>query len=104
MGKPSTSKGRQPRRRPPPAESGASGAFTTSDGAVLHFEDSGGPGPVLFYIYGLACSIRHWKYRLAYFGDGGGAKRGHRQIWMDFRGHGRSDPVRPGERLRVARI
>lgn len=82
----------------------AKGIFTTADGAALHFEDSGGSGPVLFYIYGLACSIRHWKYPLAHFAETGPARRRHRQVWMDFRGHGLSGPVPHGARLTVSRI
>lgn len=85
----------------------ASGLWRASDGADIYFEDSGSAAPVLFYIYGLACSIRHWKYPLAHFADGGpAAMRGkpHRQVWLDFRGHGHSG--RPAARgpLKVTRI
>lgn len=61
------------------------GAFLASDGETLYFEDSGGAGRPLFFVYGLACSIMHWKYPRAHF-----AKLGRRQVWMDFRGHGNS--------------
>lgn len=98
-----------PSRRPKaPAASAVlpaeSGMFTASDGAAIYFEDSGGAEPVMFYIYGLACSIRHWKYPLAHFASGGSAKTAHRQIWLDFRGHGRSEPLANGDRLTVTRI
>ena len=80
------------------------GIWRASDGTDIYFEDTGGEAPTLFYIYGLACSIRHWKYPLAHFGAEGGAKARHRQVWLDFRGHGKSAPPSPGGPLKVARI
>lgn len=77
----------------------AAGMFTAPDGSDLYFEDSGGTGPVHFYIYGLGCSICHWKYPREYF-----RARGVRQIWMDFRGHGRSPRPRSSETLTIATI
>jgi pimeloyl-ACP methyl ester carboxylesterase len=80
------------------------GSFRASDGTEIYFEDTGGDAPAMFYIYGLACSIRHWKYPLAHFGPGGAAHRPHRQVWLDFRGHGKSKRQMGGGPLRVARI
>ena len=84
------------------------GRFRAPDGIDLYFEDSGGDGPVLFYIYGLACSIAHWKYPLAYFGEDGHlgrqARKRRRQVWMDFRGHGRSDPPATNHPLSLGQI
>lgn len=74
------------------------GTFVAPDGVELYFEDSGGDGPPLFYIYGLGCSIRHWKYPMAHLGA-----RGYRQIWMDFRGHGRSK-MNARDRLSIRQI
>lgn len=75
----------------------AQGLFTTPDGVEIYFEDSGGSGFPLFFVYGLACSIQHWKYPRAYL-----AKHSERrQIWMDFRGHGRSAAPRQQQRLTI---
>lgn len=64
------------------------GFFTASDGAQLWFEDTGGPGVPLFFVYGLGCSIQHWKYPRAHFASHGLVPR--RQIYLDLRGHGQS--------------
>jgi pimeloyl-ACP methyl ester carboxylesterase len=74
------------------------------DGVGLYIEDSGGGAPPLVFVYGLGCTIRHWKYPMAYFGEAAPPERRHRLIWSDFRGHGQSDPVPPGERLTIDRI
>lgn len=97
----SRAKGGKRRAAPAPA---ATGHFTAEDGIDLYYEDSGGAHPVLFYVYGLGCSIKHWKYPLAHFGEGGPAKAPHRQVWLDFRGHGQSKPPRDGERLTIDSI
>lgn len=78
----------------------AKGLFRTADGVELYFEDSGGKGTPLFFIYGLACAIQHWKYPRAYLAQ----HTDRRQIWMDFRGHGRSQAPQPGQRLSLALI
>lgn len=74
--------------------------FRTADGVELYFEDTGGQGTPLFFIYGLACAIQHWKYPRAYLAQ----HTDRRQIWMDFRGHGRSQSPQPGQRLSLALI
>ena len=76
----------------------AQGLYTAPDGAEIYYEDTGGPDPVLFFIYGLGCSIRHWKYPMAHLA------KGHRLIWLDFRGHGRSGRPPRGQRLTIATI
>ncbi len=86
-----------PKTRPHAGSEAFAGLFKASDGVELYFEDSGGNGPALFFIYGLGCSIKHWKYPLAHFA----AEGKHRRIWMDFRGHGRSEAPIPGTRLTV---
>ncbi len=70
-----------------------SGLFPTDDGVDIYFEDSGGEGKTLFYLYGLGCSIKHWKYTLSHFNGK------YRQVWIDFRGHGASDPLPATRRL-----
>ncbi len=75
------------------------GLFVARDGAEIYFEDSGGADPVLFFIYGLGCSINHWKYPMAHF-----RKLPVRQVWMDFRGHGKSHPIGPADRLTIRMI
>ena len=94
----------------------SSGLLALPTGHEIYYADSGGTGPVLFYLYGLGCSIAHWKYQLAYFGskDPGaqpprrrGASRDtppYLQVWFDFRGHGRSSPLPPGEQLTMGAI
>lgn len=72
----------------------ASGYFAARDGSPLWFEDSGGDGPILFYVYGLACSIQHWKYPKQYFSSPTQSPVKRRTVYMDFRGHGRSPTPR----------
>ncbi len=55
----------------------------TDDGAQLFVSEQKGKNPALFFLYGLGCSIKHWKYQLEYFSH-------HHNIWFDFRGHGNS--------------
>ncbi|MCX6110785.1 MAG: hypothetical protein NTZ90_14415, partial [Proteobacteria bacterium] len=43
----------------------SSGLLALATGHEIYYADSGGAGPVLFYLYGLGCSIAHWKYQLA---------------------------------------
>lgn len=88
-------------RRAQAAVKAASGKVKGAGGVGLYVEDSGGDGPPLFYVYGLGCTIRHWQYPMRYFGDAAPVERRHRQVWSDFRGHGQSDPVLPGQRLTI---
>jgi pimeloyl-ACP methyl ester carboxylesterase len=93
-----------------------SGMLELATGHQIYYADSGGSGPVLFYLYGLGCSIAHWKYQLAYFasehpGAQPPALQGsaipvppYRQVWFDFRGHGRSPPLPAGEKLTMCTI
>lgn len=59
----------------------------TAKNAKLYIEDSNpddAEGSPLFFLYGLGCSIFHWKYQMRHF-------RGKRRIiWSDYRGHGKS--------------
>jgi len=94
----------------------SSGLLALPTGHQIYYADSGGAGPVLFYLYGLGCSIAHWKYQLAYFGSKDPAARPprrrrssadtppYRQVWFDFRGHGRSSPLPLGEQLSMSAI
>lgn len=74
-----------------------SGYFTCGDGTTLYYEDTGrktqlDPKPTLFFLYGLGCSIYHWKYQIEHFTQkstqSGGSK--YRVLWLDYRNHGRS--------------
>lgn len=69
--------------------------FMSFDGAQLWFGDTGGPGVPLFYIYGLGCSIQHWKYPRRHFSHSGPVPK--RQVYLDLRGHGRSPAPRKGQ-------
>ena len=94
----------------------SNGMLELTTGHQIYYADSGGSGPVLFYLYGLGCSIAHWKYQLAYFASvhpdaqplvprsTSKAATPYRQVWFDFRGHGRSPPLPPGEKLTMATI
>lgn len=86
------------KRRGPPAEP-QSGLFMAPDGAEVYYEDTGGAGDPLFFIYGLACSIRHFKYPRAFFCEDAPPRKKYRQIWMDFRAHGQSAPLKSGVHL-----
>ncbi|MEZ4742622.1 MAG: alpha/beta hydrolase [Bdellovibrionota bacterium] len=76
------------------SDAAKSGFFETVDGISLYYEDTQAPGEVLFFIYGLGCSISHWKYQMSYFLDKSNKSKGvtqkYRIVWMDFRNHGRS--------------
>ncbi len=71
------------------------GFFQSFDGTKLWFSDTGGPGVPLFFVYGLGCSIQHWKYPRQHFGPQGLVPR--RQVYLDLRGHGRSPAPAPGQ-------
>lgn len=90
------------------------GFFTAPDGVEIYFEDTGGAGPALFYVYGLGCSIKHWKYPMAHFAKerdeagrpksarlGKAATTRRRQIWLDFKGHGKSKAPHRGDALSI---
>ena len=91
--------------------------FRTFDGCELYFEDSGAGAskgaeaetkaaePTLVFIYGLACSIQHWKYAFQAFSKGdGNVGRSRRCIWLDLRGHGRSGVALGHRALTVERL
>lgn len=82
----------------------SSGYFEAPDGAPLWYEDTGGDGPVLFYIYGLACSIQHWKYPKEHFSSPDKASVRRRNVYLDFRGHGRSPAPRKGNRVTISHL
>jgi pimeloyl-ACP methyl ester carboxylesterase len=73
------------------------GFFESFDGTSLWYEDTGGDGVPVFFVYGLGCSIQHWKYPRQHFAKGGRVPR--RQIYLDLRGHGRSAVPDPSERF-----
>lgn len=68
-----------------------------SNGALLHYEDSGDGRPVVF-LHGCWMSSRFFTHQTA-----PGALPGCRVIAPDFRGHGRSEkPIEEPERLNQA--
>jgi pimeloyl-ACP methyl ester carboxylesterase len=67
-----------------------SGYVKAADGTKIFFQDSGGKGTPLVFIYGLGCSIQHWKYPLRALSHSDAKLRGYRCIWSDIRGHGKS--------------
>ncbi len=87
-------------RRPEVSNEAFAGILRTGDGAELYLQDSGGSLPALFFIYGLGCSDKHWKYPMAHLA----AEGEHRIVWMDFRGHGRSAPLAGNQRLSIPMI
>lgn len=66
------------------------GTLKVNDGTRIYFNDSGGVGIPLVFIYGLGCSIHHWKYPLRILGHSDRELKGYRCIWSDIRGHGKS--------------
>ncbi len=63
------------------------------DGAEIQTWVTPGAGVPLLFLYGLGCSIAHWKYQLRHCQN-----QGRLTIHMDYRGHGHStlgDPLRP---------
>ena len=63
------------------------------DGAMIQTWVHGGLGTPLVFLYGLGCSIAHWKYQLAH-----ARQMGRLTVHMDYRGHGASNlgnPLRP---------
>jgi pimeloyl-ACP methyl ester carboxylesterase len=70
------------------------GYLECEDGAHLYFEDTGGDGPCLLFLYGLGCSIAHWKYPRQHLKNRAPKLR---QVWFDLRGHGKS-PLTMGDK------
>jgi esterase len=64
------------------------------DGVSIYYEDLAvkgkGATKTLFFIYGLGCSISHWKYQMRYFLEQQKLGEKIRIVWSDFRGHGLS--------------
>jgi pimeloyl-ACP methyl ester carboxylesterase len=63
------------------------------DGAKIQTWVHSGNGTPLVFLYGLGCSINHWKYQLSHC-----QKNGRLTLHFDYRGHGAStlgDPLRP---------
>lgn len=66
---------------------------TLRDGAQIQTWVKPGSGTPLLFLYGLGCSIAHWKYQLRHCQN-----QGRLTIHMDYRGHGQSTlgkPLRP---------
>ena len=60
------------------------------DGARLHYQDSGGVGPVIVFAHGLLWSTEMWRFQVAAFRDR------FRCIAFDFRGQGQSEVTASG--------
>ncbi len=66
---------------------------TLRDGATIQTWVHSGRGTPIVFLYGLGCSINHWKYQLAH-----AQEQGRLTVHMDYRGHGAStlgEPLRP---------
>lgn len=81
----------------------SSGTYYARDRVELFYEERPGGGPVMVFLYGLGCTIHHWKHQIEHlcrhpdFAD-------HRLIWMDYRGHGLSEPAHAGMDLTFERM
>jgi pimeloyl-ACP methyl ester carboxylesterase len=75
--------------RPAPGE----GMVTTSDGAGIHYVDTGGDGPAVVLVPGWSMSTRFWREQLS------GLAEDHRVVAIDPRGYGESEKVEYGHRL-----
>jgi pimeloyl-ACP methyl ester carboxylesterase len=56
------------------------------DGTALFYEEAEGDEPPILLVHGIACDHTHFAPQFEYF-----ARRGHRVVAMDLRGHGKSD-------------
>ncbi len=74
------------------------GTITVNDGTRIYFQDTGGEGVPLIFLYGLGCSIQHWKYPIKALAHGSKSLKSYRCIWSDIRGHGKSS-MPPKDRL-----
>jgi 3-oxoadipate enol-lactonase len=74
------------------------GTITVNDGTSIYFQDTGGDGVPLVFLYGLGCSIQHWKYPIKALAHRSKHLKGYRCIWSDIRGHGKSS-MPPKNRL-----
>jgi 3-oxoadipate enol-lactonase len=80
------------------AATAKTGTITVNDGTRIYFQDTGGEGIPLVFLYGLGCSIQHWKYPIKALTHGSKQLKGYRCIWSDIRGHGKSS-MPPKNRL-----
>ena len=80
------------------AATAKTGTITVNDGTRIYFQDTGGEGIPLVFLYGLGCSIQHWKYPIKALTHGSKQLKGYRCIWSDIRGHGKSS-MPPKKRL-----
>lgn len=80
--------------------------FFTTDGVELYYEDTANCGFPLIFLYGLGCSIFHWKHQMRHLADQrlSNGDKTFRVIWLDLRGHGLSEPWRPGLDLSFVRL
>lgn len=60
------------------------GYFKTFDGTKIYYCTEGEGEPLVF-CYGLVCSSLHWAYQINHF------SKKYKTIWMDYRGHQRSE-------------
>jgi pimeloyl-ACP methyl ester carboxylesterase len=81
-----------------------SGTFLSRDGVRIYFEDSGGAGPCLFFVYGLGCTIDHWRHQREFFSRAKIRSQSYRQIWLDYRGQGKSERPPKGHPLTMDMI
>lgn len=56
------------------------------DGTALFYEEAQGDDPPILLVHGIACDHTHFAPQFEHF-----ARRGHRVVAMDLRGHGKSD-------------
>lgn len=63
------------------------------DGTQLAWTARGTGAPAVIFANGIVCTDTYWTYLYPYL-----ARRGHRVVFWDYRGHGRSEPpADPGE-------
>jgi pimeloyl-ACP methyl ester carboxylesterase len=75
------------------------GFIRSHDGLRLFFScDGPKDAPPLIFSYGLACSKLHWKYQIEHF------KKDYRVIYMDFRGHGKSETPKDPKSMTIENL
>lgn len=83
------------------AEVARQGVVSLDDGTEIYYEDTGGDGQTLVFLYGLGCNIQHWKYQIRFFLQQKLAKKKPRLVWLDYRGHGLSTSIRECEKVTI---
>jgi pimeloyl-ACP methyl ester carboxylesterase len=73
------------------------GFFKSFDGTPIYYETRG-EGPVIVFIYGIACLMNHWHYQVEHF------SKTNKVVLFDIRGHHKSADVPEAKNLTINAI